>query len=230
MEGRRQKGKLLTSVFSTEDDHLLLGEVDGNGCGRGHSAGEPVGRESTSVVDDIVGVEVLKLLSRWADQHVAHKEGVVGASADNTNAYPVAFVPSCETVDNVDALAGIEVVNGTLTVDAPDLRTDVSKMLDAHVMAPSRMQGWSVLHGEMRGAELEPRHVQGHGPKAPIGYVPSAYDVCHQIHEPFAANSTRIRQDDRKAEECTYIGIHRLVDRTPPDLVLRRVLLDDTLI
>lgn len=51
----------LTSVLGSEDDHLLLGEVDGNGCGRGHTGGPSVRRESTSVVDDIVGVESLEL-------------------------------------------------------------------------------------------------------------------------------------------------------------------------
>jgi hypothetical protein len=46
---------------------------------------------------------------------------MVGASADDTHADPVALVPAGEAIDDVDALAGVEVVNGTLTVDAPDL-------------------------------------------------------------------------------------------------------------
>jgi hypothetical protein len=67
-------------------------------------------------------MEVFQLLSRRADQHVAHEESVVRAGAHNTDADPVALVPSCETVDDVDALASVEVVNSTLAVDAPDLR------------------------------------------------------------------------------------------------------------
>ena len=46
---------------------------------------------------------------------------MVGTSADDADAYPVALIPAGETVDDVDALAGVEVVDGTLTVDAPDL-------------------------------------------------------------------------------------------------------------
>ena len=56
----------LTSILGTEDDHLLLGEVDGDGGSRGHALSVSVGGERTSIVDDIVGVEVLELFARWA--------------------------------------------------------------------------------------------------------------------------------------------------------------------
>ena len=46
---------------------------------------------------------------------------MVGTGADNAYTDAVAFVPSRKTIDDIDAIAGIEVVNGTLTVDAPDL-------------------------------------------------------------------------------------------------------------
>lgn len=111
----------LTGVLGTKDDHLLLGEVDGNRGRRGHTSGESVGWEGTGVVDDIVGVEVLQLLSRRADKHVAHEEGVVGTSADNADVDPVALVPSGETIDDIDAASGVEVVDGTFSVDTPDL-------------------------------------------------------------------------------------------------------------
>lgn len=111
----------LTGILGTEDDHLFLGEVDGHGGGRGHTGGEPVCREGASVVDDIVGVEALQLLSRRADEHVAHEEGVVGASADDADVDAVALVPSCVAVDDIDAVAGVQVVDRALAVDLPDL-------------------------------------------------------------------------------------------------------------
>jgi hypothetical protein len=111
----------LTSVLSSENDHLLLGEVDGDGCGRGHTSGPAVGRESTSVVDHIVGVEVLQLLTARPDEHVAHEESMVSTRADNTDVDAVALVPAGETIDNVDAVTSVEVVDGTLAVDTPDL-------------------------------------------------------------------------------------------------------------
>jgi hypothetical protein len=46
---------------------------------------------------------------------------MVSTSADNANAYPVALVPASKSIDNVDAVAGVEVVNSALTVDAPYL-------------------------------------------------------------------------------------------------------------
>jgi hypothetical protein len=111
----------LSGILSTENDHLLLSEVDSDRGRRGHAAGVPVGGESAAVVDGVVGVEVLELFSRGTNQHVAHEQSMVGASADNAHADPVALVPAGEAIDDVDALAGVEVVNGTLTVDAPDL-------------------------------------------------------------------------------------------------------------
>jgi hypothetical protein len=46
---------------------------------------------------------------------------MVGTSADDANAYPVALVPAGEAINDVDAVPGVEVVDGTLTVDTPDL-------------------------------------------------------------------------------------------------------------
>lgn len=47
---------------------------------------------------------------------------MVSTSADDTNADAVLLVPAGITVDDIDAVAGVEVVDSTLTVDLPDLR------------------------------------------------------------------------------------------------------------
>jgi hypothetical protein len=39
-----------------------------------------------------------------------------------------------------------------------------------------------------------------------------------------------VKCDKFQVRELTYIGLHRLVNRSPPDVVLRRVLLDDALV
>ena len=120
----------LTGVLGTEDDHLLGSEVDGDGGGGGHTLSVTVGREGTGVVDGVVGVEVLELLARRTDEHVAHEEGMVGASADDTDADTVLLVPSGVTIDDVDAVTSVEVVDSTFAVDLPDLfRAIVSKVL-----------------------------------------------------------------------------------------------------
>jgi hypothetical protein len=46
---------------------------------------------------------------------------MVGASADDTDADSVLFVPASIAVNDIDAVAGVEVVDGTLSVDFPDL-------------------------------------------------------------------------------------------------------------
>lgn len=114
----------LASILGAEDDHLPLGKVDGDRGRRGHALGVPVGGESTGIVDDIVGMEVLELLLGRANQHVAHEKSMVGAGADDADAYPVALVPAGKAIDDIDAVAGVEVVDGTFAIDTPDLEAD----------------------------------------------------------------------------------------------------------
>jgi hypothetical protein len=52
---------------------------------------------------------------------------MVGTSADHANTYPVAFIPSGISIDNIDTIPGVEVVNGTLAVDAPNLEIELAR-------------------------------------------------------------------------------------------------------
>ena len=114
----------LTCVLGTEDDHFFLGKVDSNRCGRGHTSSVAIGRERPGVIDGVIRVEMDKLLSGWPDEHVAHKERMVGAGADHANIDPVLLIPSRKTVDDVDTIASVQVVDSTLSVDFPDLQYD----------------------------------------------------------------------------------------------------------
>lgn len=50
---------------------------------------------------------------------------MVGASADNAHADAVLLVPAGISIDDIDAISGVEVVDGTLAVDFPDLTNHV---------------------------------------------------------------------------------------------------------
>ena len=111
----------LTGVLGTENDHFSIGKVDSDrGC-RCHAGCVPVSWEGTGIVDDIVRMEVLELLPSGSDEHVAHEESMVGAGTDDPHADPVLLIPSCETINDVNTASGVEVVDGTLAVDFPDL-------------------------------------------------------------------------------------------------------------
>ena len=95
----------------------------------------------TGVVDDKVGLaKVLELLGAGSDQHVVlqddagistmsggigrggarwthHEQGVVGSRGDDSDLDPVLGVPSGESVKDVDVLSGVQVVDGSFTVD-----------------------------------------------------------------------------------------------------------------
>lgn len=111
----------LAGVLGSENDHLLLGKVDGHRGAGGHAFGVSVSWEGAGVVDRVVGVEVLQLLARGADEHVAHEERMVGTGANHPHPDSVLLIPSRIAVDDVDAISRVQVVNCSLTVDFPDL-------------------------------------------------------------------------------------------------------------
>lgn len=88
---------------------------------------------------------------------------MVGTSADDADAYPVALVPAGEAIDDVDAIAGVEEVDGTFTVDAPDLSSSLVKDTGLHVMNFQSERDASAVHADVRGSRAPARHVQGCG-------------------------------------------------------------------
>lgn len=111
----------LTSILGSKNDHLFLCKVDGHRGTRGHTLGISVCWERTSVVDGVIWVKVLKILAIRSDEHVAHEKSVVGTSTDNSNLDLVLLVPSCESVDDVDTVSCVQIIDGTFSVDSPDL-------------------------------------------------------------------------------------------------------------
>lgn len=65
---------------------------------------------------------MLKLFPRRANEHVPHEEGMVGSGADDPDIDTVTLVPSCEAIDNIDTIPGIQVVDCAFSVDFPDLQ------------------------------------------------------------------------------------------------------------
>lgn len=130
-----------------------------------HRAYVPIRGEGTAIVDDIIRMKVLEFRLGRTDQHVAHEESMVSASADDTHAYPVALIPSRKAINNIDAVPGVEVVDSTLTVDAPDLQGDSISEL-SHVRGfrkgGARMSGDAGqrrLHEACRGARQDSTRV-----------------------------------------------------------------------
>lgn len=113
----------LACVLGAKDDHLALKEIDGDRSARSHALGVSVGWEGTGVVDSVVGVEVLKLVARGTDKHVLHEKGMVGACANDAHLDAVVFIPASVAINDVDAVSGVEVVDGAFAVDLPDLWT-----------------------------------------------------------------------------------------------------------
>lgn len=110
-----------TSIFSAQDDHLFLCEVQSHrGC-RCHPGGEAIGRESSSIVNRVIRAKFVQLLQSWAYEHVPHEQSMVSTGADDTNTDSAALVPSSIPIDDINSIPGVEIVYRTLPIDLPHL-------------------------------------------------------------------------------------------------------------
>ena len=64
---------------------------------------------------------MFQLFSCRSDKHISHEESMVGTGADNADVDAVLLVPASIAIYDVDSISGIEVVDGSFSVDLPDL-------------------------------------------------------------------------------------------------------------
>jgi hypothetical protein len=46
---------------------------------------------------------------------------MIGSRAHNAHSDPISFIPAGKTVDNINPIPRVKIVNGTLSIDFPDL-------------------------------------------------------------------------------------------------------------
>lgn len=78
-------------------------------------------------------MEVGQLLSRGPDEHIAHEQSMIGSSADDAHSDTISLIPSSISIDNIDTISCVQVVNSSFPVNPPDLNHISEKGL-IHVM------------------------------------------------------------------------------------------------
>ena len=74
-------------------------------------------RKFTRVKNDIIRlVKLSKLFFCRYDKHITHKKRMVCPRTDNTNLNTIFFIPAGKTINNIQTVTGIEIINRTLTV------------------------------------------------------------------------------------------------------------------
>ena len=118
-------------ILGAEDDEFAALKVEVDGSRRSEGFSCRVGNKLPGVEDDVVRfAKAGELFLRGTDQHVVHEERMIGASADDTNLETIFRIPTGESVDDIEMIASIEVVNrarsvlkergvGDLLVDGP---------------------------------------------------------------------------------------------------------------
>ena len=114
---------------------------------------------------------------------------MVCASANHSYAYPVALIPASESIHDIDAVPGVEVVDCTFTVDAPDLVEVLTERTYVHVIV-FRMDRWRFNRPADAGQRRAPDapRARMRTVTSSIGYAPSGHDVCHQSSQENAAS------------------------------------------
>ena len=64
---------------------------------------------------------MLQLLWLRPYKHVSHEESMVGTSANNADINPIAFIPTSETIHDIDTITSVQVIYGTFSVYPPNL-------------------------------------------------------------------------------------------------------------
>ena len=99
-------------VLGAENDKLAPFETERDARGRGDKLDRGVGGKLAGVENDVVRFsEMQELFGSRPDEHVRHEEGVVSAGADDAHLDPVFFIPPGVGVDDVEQIAGVEVVD-----------------------------------------------------------------------------------------------------------------------
>ena len=62
-----------------------------------------------------------KLFPFRANEHIPHEKGMVSAGADDSNIDSISLIPAGKTIDDIDAISRIQIVNSPFAVDSPDL-------------------------------------------------------------------------------------------------------------
>ena len=106
------------SILSTEDNHFFFFEGDIDGCFREDLIGELVCGEFTGINNEVIGVsKVFELCKSGVNEHIMHKESMVGSGADDSDFLAIARVPACVGIDDVDIFTGIEVIDSALSIN-----------------------------------------------------------------------------------------------------------------
>jgi hypothetical protein len=142
---------------------------------------------------------------------------VICAGADNADAYPVALVPTGKSIDDIDAVPGVEVVNRTFAVDTPDLIMSLAKcrvyIRDAQsedVAGISDCGAAEIQHATCKDGSSS-RLSSG----MRLACMTSVADLTSHLLRSVLGLG-RVSGKHKR----TYVGFHRLVDWTPPNIVL----------
>ena len=81
---------------------------------------------------------MLELFLRWADEHVPHEESMVSTGADDSDIDAISLIPSCVAIYDVNAIASIEIVDSTFSVDFPCLSGVKVSQVRKHVIGGSQ--------------------------------------------------------------------------------------------
>lgn len=173
---------------------------------------------------------MLKLLPRGADKHVSHEQCMVRSGADDAHVDSITFVPTGKAIDNIDPISGVEIVDRTLSVDSPDLSGRFRVSVKTSIPHPGRSHVTLTKFPKMRGSGSEgTNEPRCKGSTTPLRLM-TMPAVQHSNSASFLGKEQRFPTDEAGRRRVTYIGRHRLVHGTPPNILVRTLLFHDAFV
>ena len=118
MHDRKHAFFHLTGIFTAQDHLFAPLQRKINARATVHLSGQSIGRKLPGVVDHVVGLaKVLKLSRSRYDQHVLHEQGVIRPRTKHTDLESRGRVPARKPIADIQLIAGVEVVDGTLPIE-----------------------------------------------------------------------------------------------------------------
>ena len=107
-----------TGVLGAKDYNFLSLQVYIHRGFGSHLGSVGIRWESPGIHDHVIrSPKIRELFGRWHDQHILHKEGVIGTGADDADFDPVFGVPAGKGIHHKEAFAYIQVIDGAFPVD-----------------------------------------------------------------------------------------------------------------
>ena len=136
----------LTRIFRPQNNHLSHFKTHIHARRRGHLCRISVRGKSARIKNDIIRLaKIFELCARGAHKHIVHKQSMVSPGANNAHLNAIFGIPTRITVNHIDAVANIEIIDSPLSIDEKRALVE----LDIDLTPPDIVRTIGMIHNAL---------------------------------------------------------------------------------